>query len=59
MLYNAPMEPRSLAVTFDADTLLAADPPPEALYAATLSRHGTPVMPDLAAIPALLGLEGP
>ncbi len=47
MLYNAPMEPRPLAVTFDAgNTLLAADPPPEALYAATLSRHGAPVTPD-------------
>ena len=44
VLYNAPMELRPRAVTFDAgNTLLAADPPPETLYARTLSRHGRPV----------------
>ena len=47
MLYNAPMDLRPLAVAFDAgNTLLVADPPPEVLYARTLSRHGAPVTPE-------------
>ena len=41
------MDASPLAVTFDAgNTLLAADPPPEVLYARTLGRHGAPVTPD-------------